>query len=48
MMMGELADVVAQVVRAKPGDIHPATRTFQALRLLVNDELGGVPIVATY
>ena len=24
----------------KPGDIHPATRTFQALRLFVNDELG--------
>ena len=35
----QLADIVAQVVRAKPGDIHPATRTFQALRLLVNDEL---------
>jgi 16S rRNA (cytosine1402-N4)-methyltransferase len=36
----QLAAIVAQVVRAKPGDIHPATRTFQALRLLVNDELG--------
>src|SRR5262249_39864493 len=24
-----LADIVARVVRAKPGDIHPATRTFQ-------------------
>jgi 16S rRNA (cytosine1402-N4)-methyltransferase len=35
-----LADIVAQVVRSKPGDIHPATRTFQALRMFVNDELG--------
>jgi len=36
----ELADVVARVVRTRPGDIHPATRTFQALRMFVNDELG--------
>ncbi|MGE4167140.1 MAG: 16S rRNA (cytosine(1402)-N(4))-methyltransferase RsmH, partial [Xanthobacteraceae bacterium] len=36
----QLADIVASVVRAKPGDIHPATRTFQALRIFVNDELG--------
>jgi 16S rRNA (cytosine1402-N4)-methyltransferase len=35
-----LADIVASVVRTKPGDIHPATRTFQALRIFVNDELG--------
>jgi 16S rRNA (cytosine1402-N4)-methyltransferase len=34
-----LADIVASVVRAKPGDIHPATRTFQGLRILVNEEL---------
>jgi 16S rRNA (cytosine1402-N4)-methyltransferase len=34
-----LADIVAQVVRAKPTDIHPATRTFQALRMFVNREL---------
>jgi 16S rRNA (cytosine1402-N4)-methyltransferase len=35
-----LADVVARVVHGRPGDIHPATRTFQSLRLYVNDELG--------
>jgi len=35
-----LAEIVASVVRGRPGDIHPATRTFQALRIFVNDELG--------
>ena len=35
-----LAEIVASVVRSRPGDIHPATRTFQALRIFVNDELG--------
>jgi len=34
-----LADVVASAVRTKPSDIHPATRTFQALRIFINDEL---------
>jgi 16S rRNA (cytosine1402-N4)-methyltransferase len=34
-----LADIVGRVVRAKPNQIHPATRTFQALRIFVNDEL---------
>jgi len=37
---GQLADIVARVVHTRAGDIHPATRTFQALRLFVNDELG--------
>ena len=37
----ELADVVRVAVPRKPQDkIDPATRTFQALRIAVNDELG--------
>jgi 16S rRNA (cytosine1402-N4)-methyltransferase len=36
----ELAQIVATIVRPRAGDIHPATRTFQALRIFVNDELG--------
>jgi 16S rRNA (cytosine1402-N4)-methyltransferase len=36
---GELADLVQRVVRSHDGK-HPATRTFQALRMHVNDELG--------
>lgn len=36
----ELAEVVASVVRPTGKGIHPATRTFQALRIVVNDELG--------
>lgn len=37
----DLADVVRSVVKRSPKDkIDPATRTFQALRIAVNDELG--------
>jgi 16S rRNA (cytosine1402-N4)-methyltransferase len=37
----ELARMVARVAPARPGELtHPATRTFQALRIAVNDELG--------
>ncbi|MGH1403676.1 MAG: 16S rRNA (cytosine(1402)-N(4))-methyltransferase RsmH [Alphaproteobacteria bacterium] len=37
----QLADCVRSVVPKKPKDKHdPATRTFQALRIAVNDELG--------
>jgi len=34
-----LAEIVGKVVWAKPGEIHPSTRTFQALRIFVNEEL---------
>ena len=34
-----LADIVARVVHARDTAIHPATRTFQALRIFVNEEL---------
>lgn len=39
---GELARLVASVVHGRPGGIHPATRTFQALRIAVNDELASL------
>ena len=40
----DLAEVVASAIprKAWPRDIHPATRTFQALRIAVNDELGAL------
>jgi len=39
---GELAEVVKGVFPAKHFKINPATRTFQALRIAVNDELGAL------
>ncbi len=35
----ELAGVIEQALGRKKGDIHPATRSFQALRIAVNAEL---------
>jgi 16S rRNA (cytosine1402-N4)-methyltransferase len=37
---GELAEVIRRVVPRSGDGIDPATRTFQALRIAVNDELG--------
>jgi 16S rRNA (cytosine1402-N4)-methyltransferase len=42
-----LAAIVAKVVRSKPGEIHPATRTFQALRIFVNEELDELHLALT-
>jgi 16S rRNA (cytosine1402-N4)-methyltransferase len=38
----QLADLVKQAYVGKWKKIHPATRTFQALRIAVNDELGQI------
>lgn len=36
----ELAAIVSRAVRTREPGKHPATRTFQALRMFINDELG--------
>lgn len=38
----ELADLVAKAIGYRERNKHPATRTFQALRIHVNDELGAL------
>lgn len=40
----DLAETIASVL-GKHGKIHPATRVFQALRIVVNDELGAIETV---
>jgi 16S rRNA (cytosine1402-N4)-methyltransferase len=40
----ELAEIIVKVIRPGRGNIHPATRTFQALRIATNDELRAVEI----
>jgi len=37
---GKLAAIVSAAVRTREPGKHPATRTFQALRMFINDELG--------
>jgi len=38
-MTGQVASLIESLLGGRRGGIHPATRTFQALRIAVNDEL---------
>jgi 16S rRNA (cytosine1402-N4)-methyltransferase len=41
----ELAEVIVRALGKRRGRIHPATRSFQALRIAVNEELGALEAV---
>jgi 16S rRNA (cytosine1402-N4)-methyltransferase len=41
----ELAEVIVNVLGKRRGRIHPATKSFQALRIAVNEELGALEVV---
>lgn len=40
---GDLVRVVESVVKQRFGEIHPATKVFQALRIAVNEEIAVIP-----
>lgn len=42
---GELAGLIIKAVGGRRGKTHPATKTFQALRIAVNDELNNIKAV---
>jgi 16S rRNA (cytosine1402-N4)-methyltransferase len=44
---GQLATLISQVVRPHSRRIHPATKTFQALRIFVNNELNNIKSLLT-
>ena len=43
----ELADVILKVIPRFSRPVHPATKTFQALRIFVNDELNNIKSLLT-